>query len=173
MRTPDDYQQLIADKVREHGTKLGRSIDYIETGVCTGNSAEAVLATGYVRSAALIDHFSNGDYCGHKISAPQVAERLLPFAGKFEIMAGDSKVILPRLDKSFDVGFVDGDHSPEGCWFDMSYMLPRLREDGIMFVDDLDGSGLKTTVERFAKENDLELTYHKIHEGLGELRRIT
>lgn len=170
MRTPDDYQQLIADKCREHGTKLGRSIDYIETGVCTGNSAEAVLATGYVRFAMLIDTFP-GEYCGHIVSVENVQNRLQQFNGSFQIRKGNSRHVLPEITKSFDVGFVDGDHSEEGCKADMQLMLPVLREDAIMFVDDLDGSGLKRCVEQFAADNNLTMIYHKVHEGLGELRR--
>lgn len=167
----EDYHQLLHDRVKQHYEHLGRMVDYIETGVCTGNSAEAVLSTNCVRFAVLVDHFSNGNYCGHEISAERVAERLKPYDGLFEIVKGDSKNILPHMVDEFDIAFVDGDHSREGCWFDMDHILKRIRPDGIMFVDDLDGSGLKQIVEQFAEQNKLEMKYHKVHEGLGELTR--
>lgn len=168
----EDYHQLLADEVVKHAEKLGRLVDYIETGVCTGNSAEAVLSTGKVRYAVLVDPFPN-NYCGHIISAAAVEHRLEKYEGLFRVVQGDSRDVLPTIIEKFDVGFVDGDHSKEGCLFDMQQMDALLRGDGVMFVDDLNGSGLDATVRQFATDNDWTFVYHTVHEGLGELRRKT
>lgn len=168
----DDYHQLIADSVTAHAAKLGRLVDYIETGVLTGNSAEAVLATGKVRYAVLIDIFPE-EYCGHKPSVEKVSKRLERYEGLFRIVQGDSKLVLPTIIEKFDVAFVDGDHSEAGCRADMVNILPLLREDGIMFVDDLDDNGckLEPVARRFAFDERLQFTFHYVHNGLGELRR--
>jgi predicted O-methyltransferase YrrM len=171
----NDYHQLIADTVTEHARQLHRAIDYIETGVFTGNSALAVLGTGHCRWATLIDNFSN-THCGNEIKSSRetVEHNLLHYEGIFEIKVGDSHDVLPTIKRQFDVGFVDGDHTVEGCSGDIAAMWPLIREDGIMFVDDMQNPGymhIKGLVEQFAKDNGLQYKYHQVHEGLGELRR--
>lgn len=169
----NDYHLLMSNLAVVHAGKLGRLVDYIEIGVLTGNSARAVLSTGKVRYAVLIDNFSN-THCGDSKGSPEIVrENLAAYEGLFDIRVGDSRQILPTIIEQFDVGFVDGDHTDEACWADMTNMLRILREDGIMFVDDLDNHGyhLRPLVERFAAENHLNMTYHSVHEGLGELRR--
>lgn len=169
----NDYHQLIANAVTAHAVNLGRLLDYIEVGVLTGNSAKAVLGTGKVRYAVLVDNFSN-THCGESKSSPELAAKNLEaYAGLFDIRVGNSSDILPTVVEQFDVGFVDGDHTDAACWEDMTNMLRLLRDDGVMFVDDLDNHGyhLRPLVEKFSFEERLSLTYHSVHNGLGELRR--
>jgi predicted O-methyltransferase YrrM len=167
----EDYHQLIADKVVEHSKRLGRSIDYIEVGVCTGNSALAVLSTGRCRHATLIDNFSN-THCGDWKSSPElVEENLSRFVGFFEIKVGDSAAVLPTIKEKFDIGFVDGEHNEPACLSDMEKMFPLLREDGIMFVDDLENpEQLHYTALNFASAHRLRMDYHRVHFGLGEIK---
>jgi predicted O-methyltransferase YrrM len=169
----EDYHQLLADSVIAHGTRLRRPIDYIEVGVLTGNSAAAVLATGYCRYATLIDNFSN-THCGEtKSSRETVKANLAEYAGIFEIIVGDSNEVLPTITENFDIGFIDGDHSREACENDLESMFPLIRANGIIFVDDMQNPGymhIKGVVEQFAKEKALKLTYHQVHNGVGELR---
>jgi predicted O-methyltransferase YrrM len=170
----DDYHQLIANAVIETARQLHRAIDYIEVGVFTGNSALAVLSTGHCRWATLVDNFSN-THCGDlKSSEELVRTNLKDYDGIFEIKVGDSHAVLPTITRQFDIGFVDGDHTIEGCSGDMEGMLPLLRDDGIMFIDDMHNSGymhIHGLVEQFARDKGLKFTYHEVHEGLGELRR--
>jgi hypothetical protein len=168
----NDYHQLLADSVTAHSMQLDRFIDYIEVGVLTGNSALAVLQTHRVRHATLIDNFSN-THCGETKSSRQLVEdRLIDYDGLFQIMVGDSRNVLPHLDQDYDIGFVDGEHTDSGCWCDMRDMLPLIRQNGHMFVDDLrNPESLTGIVERFASENDLNLTIHNVHNGVGELTR--
>jgi predicted O-methyltransferase YrrM len=170
----NDYHQLIHDSVVAHSVKLRRPIDYVEVGVFTGNSADAVLSTCRVRHAALIDNWS---LQSTRTSKEQVDKRLEKFAPYYAILEGDSRRILPELlPNSFDIGFVDGDHSAESCQSDMKKMLPLLRHDGIMFVHDLTnpdyGRHIKPLVEAFALANNLSLTIHSnVENSLGELTR--
>jgi len=166
----DDYHKLIADCVTRLSDKLGRRIDYVEIGVCTGNSAFAVLQTGAVRHATLIDDWSN-TYCGEVVAkASDVEERLKGFP--VEILIGDSKEVLPKTRRAWDVGFIDGDHSDAGCLADLENMFPKIRDGGIMFVDDLRNPGFQTlerVTRNFCQRNSLQMQYHAVHHGLGEI----
>jgi predicted O-methyltransferase YrrM len=169
----DDYHRLIANKVTEHSNKLGRLIDYIEVGTHRGDSAMAVLGTGKVRFAVLIDNFSN-THCGQSVaSLKETKNRLKPYEGIFEIMVGDSRNVLPSINEEFDIGFVDGDHTNGECQNDMVNMWSRIREEGIMFVDDIRNPfyTLEDVVDRFAFEKKLAVKYHDVHYGLDELTR--
>ncbi len=169
----DKYHRLIADRVLERAENLGRHLDYIEVGVLTGNSAEAVLSTRKVRSAILIDNFSM-TLNGVKQSKDMVELRLLPFRGLFEIIEGDSNDVLRQMTRLFDIGFVDGDHTGEGCRSDLENMMPLIRDGGIIFVHDVLNSyfkNLKDVSETFAREHNLSFTLHAhVEEGLAELR---
>jgi predicted O-methyltransferase YrrM len=166
----DDYHQLIADRVVEHSKRLERSIDYIEVGVLTGNSAMAVLSTGCCKRAILIDNFSHPVYAGWNSSPEKVSKRLERYDGIFEIKVGNSADVLPTIKEKFDIGFVDGDHNEPACLSDMEKMFPLLREDGIMFVDDLENpEQLHYTALNFAAAHRLRMVYHRVHHGLGEI----
>jgi predicted O-methyltransferase YrrM len=166
----DDYHQLIAERVVEHAERIGRPIDYIEVGVLTGNSARAVLSTTRCRRAVLIDNFST-DLSRQWNSSPELVEtNLAKYKGLFEIKVGDSAAVLPTLKEKFDIGFVDGEHNEPACLSDMEKMFPLLREDGIMFVDDLENpEQLHYTALNFATAHRLRMVYHRVHHGLGEI----
>jgi hypothetical protein len=170
----EDYHQLIANTVTAHARQLHRAIDYIEVGVFRGDSAKAVMSTGHCRYALLIDDFSN-THCGDATSSLQTVEtNLHDYGGLFEINPHPSHQVLPTVKRQFDIGFVDGEHTIDGCRGDMELMWPLIREDGVMFIDDMRHAAyphIEGLVEQFAKDNGLKYTYHQVHEGLGELRR--
>jgi len=169
----DDYHRLIAGRVSEHAEKLGRDIDYIEIGTLTGNSAEAILVTGKVRRAVLIDNFSL-IWQGKRQSKQLVESRLAKYAGRFEVLDGDCRAIAPQLTEMFDVGFVDGDHSEDSCRIDMTNILPRLRDNGVMFIHDVGNKPftyLLPVVAAFVRDNNLNMKLHDVVDGLAELTR--
>jgi len=170
----DDYHQLIAQRVKEHSEKLGgRLIDYIEVGTFTGNSAEAVLSTCKIRRAVLIDNFSLA-WQGRTQSKEMVEGRLDKYEGIFEVIAGDCRSIVPKLTETFDIGFVDGDHSEDSCRIDMTNMLPLLRQDGVMFIHDVGSKPftyLLPVVAAFTRDNNLNMKLYDMVDGLAELTR--
>ena len=173
----DDYHRLIANTAILHSGYLGRPIDYVEIGTFTGNSAAAVLGTGKIRRAVLIDNFCL-DFKGVRQSKQMVEERLKQYNGCFEVMEGDSRVIARDLKETFDIGFVDGDHSEESCRIDMTNMLPLLAPNGIMFVHDVGNchkswTYLLPVVAQFARDNNLAMTLHDVSDGLAELIKKT
>jgi hypothetical protein len=168
----DDYHQLIADRVVEHSKRLGRSIDYVEVGVLTGNSALAVLSTGLCRHATLIDNFSTALSREWNSSPELVEENLSRYVGFFDIRVGNSADVLPTLLREYDIGFVDGEHNEPVCLSDMEKMFPLIRKTGIMFVDDLKNpEQLELVVINFATAHKLRFVHHNVHHGLGELWR--
>jgi len=170
----DDYHQLIAQRVKEHSEKLGgRLIDYIEVGTFTGNSAEAVLSTCKIRRAVLIDNFSLA-WQGKTQSKEMVESRLAKYEGLFEVIKGDGRQVVPKLNEQFDIGFVDGDHEEDSCRIDMTNILPLLRQDGIMFVHDVGNQSftyLMPVVGAFVRDNNLTMKLHNVSDGLAELTR--
>ncbi|SRR5258705_9309755 len=169
----DDYHQKIASRIQDYSAKLGRDIDYVEIGTFTGNSAEAVLDTGKVKRAVLIDNFCltwNGRIQTKRI----VEERLSEYNGRFEIMEGDSRKIARNITETFDVGFVDGDHAEDSCRIDMTNMLPLLRPDGVMFIHDVGSKPftyLLPVVAAFVRDNKLVMRLYDVADGLAELTR--
>lgn len=168
----NDYHRIIADAVIMQAAKLGRLVDYIEVGVLTGNSAEAVLQTWKVRHAQLIDDWSL-HYNGQPQTREMVEERLSIYNGLFLITDGDSRRIVPSLAGHFDVGFVDGDHSTDGCRIDCENMLRVIREDGVMFVHDVANPSfeLREVVIDFADRFGLSVEFHDCMNGLAEIRK--
>ncbi len=169
----DDYHQLIASRVTEFAQTRGRKIDYVEIGTFTGNSAAAVLATGHIGRAVLIDNFCL-NFKGKRQSKQMVEERLAQHAGHFEVMQGDSRQVARDLKETFDIGFVDGDHSEDSCRIDMTNMLPLIKPDGVMFIHDVGNESftyLLPVVAKFAKDNQLTMTLHRVSDGLAELKR--
>lgn len=57
-----------------------------------------------------------------------------------EFYAEESQVLLPRLlaeGRVFDLVFIDGNHRFEGVFLDLIYSGRLLKEEGIVFVDDV------------------------------------
>jgi predicted O-methyltransferase YrrM len=89
-------------------------------------------------------------------------------------MSGDSRDVLPALRHTFDMIFVDGDHSEAGCLADLNAVLPLLDISGCIYVDDMDHPAhtyLRGAVLNWAVENALRHTIHEDGYGVMELRR--
>jgi predicted O-methyltransferase YrrM len=82
----------------------------------------------------------------------------LGLADKVIIKAGWSRGVLPKLQRDgmlFDGVFVDGDHSYEGCAYDLEMGWRMLRHGGFLAVHDYDLYGhcpdVKPAVDAFAE----------------------
>jgi predicted O-methyltransferase YrrM len=166
--------QLLARAVVLMSERLMRPIDYIEIGVCIGNSARAVLETGRVRRYTGIDNWSQSWDGNKHLGERDVRQRLN--GHPVELITGDSMVRMPLISgrkAQYDIGFVDGDHSDAGCRSDMENLWPMIRENGIMFVDDIRNVNhtLEPVVEDFARTNGLSSVYYSDHQGVLALCR--
>lgn len=76
---------------------------------------------------------------------------------RYDIFWGDSKTILPALTpkKWFDLIYIDGDHTYEGCMADIRNALPLLVPGGTLCGDDYDVQHpgvMKAVVECFGRK---------------------
>ena len=56
------------------------------------------------------------------------------------IRPGDSRIVLPKLVRaglSYDIVYIDGDHTYEGCRSDLEYGLKLVNPGGILCGDDM------------------------------------
>lgn len=117
---------------------------YLEIGVRRGRSVGIV-----VDRAPAVDVYGFDlwvpDYAGMaNPGASFVHDEMarLDHQGKLDLISGDSRTTLPRFlsehaDLSFDLITIDGDHSEEGARADLLNALPRLRQGGVMVMDDV------------------------------------
>jgi len=127
-----------ADKYAEIcGNVQPRSV--LETGFCTGRSAACVLyhSPGVVRMVS-ID--INLDY-----QAPhgrRMASLLRERFPRWEVIENSSRVVFTpeffqrEFPEGIDLATIDGDHTYEGCLFDLEAVAPHLNPAGVMMVDD-------------------------------------
>lgn len=125
-------------------TELLRPSSYLEVGIRRGRSMAIVAAGAPNCSITGVDIWQPG-YAGMENPGPEHVRAELAkvgFAGRLELITGDSHRELPRLfsrrpDLSFDLITVDGDHSYRGAARDLHNVLPRLRIGGALVFDDI------------------------------------
>jgi hypothetical protein len=61
-------------------------------------------------------------------------ERDLP--DRFTFIKERSEIALPKLTSKYDLIYIDGDHSYEGCKADILNSIPLLAKNGVMILDD-------------------------------------
>ena|SRR5271157_100960 len=148
------------------------SIDYLEVGVQEGHSLEAILTNPYIRLAVGIDTWG-GEAGGTSRGSPDhIPMRLGKEMRRVVIITGDSHIILPGLRHTFDLIFVDGDHSQAGCLKDCESCLKLLSQNGTLFVDDMDHpqhSYLRGAVTKWAEDKGLCIEFHKAGYGVAEI----
>lgn len=147
---------------------------YLEIGVQEGNSLFAALETKKVSFAIGVDTWGKeyggtgrGD-CNHVL---KLCEQHF---GKFTLITGDSKSVLPTLSGRFDFIFIDGDHSEEGCLFDLSHAARLLSRLGTILVDDINHPQhqyLHEAVKKFAAENSFKFEFSEAHFGCAILQK--
>lgn len=149
---------------------FGKPISYLEIGTQEGGSAKTAFATGMITHATLIDTWGK-EYGGtNRGDSKHVITLLGEDAKRATIITGDSRKVLPTLREKFDLVFVDGDHSPEGCLSDMTLSIGLIVPGGKMVVDDLNHPQhpwIAGVVEKFCRERSLACTTHSAHMGVA------
>lgn len=168
MNEPANYP-LLREVAKHHQQTIQRPLKYLEIGVNEGGSAEAVLGTGTVESAILVDN-----WCYESSGLEKAKKRIGDNGSKAKFLTGDSKQVLPTINGQFDMIYVDGDHTAEGCGFDMQESLRLLAPDGVMVVDDVDHPEfpyLRKVVSEFAEKHKLALEIREVHCGMAIIKR--
>eukprot|EP00526_Cylindrotheca_closterium_P000064 CAMPEP_0113616672 /NCGR_PEP_ID=MMETSP0017_2-20120614/8364_1 /TAXON_ID=2856 /ORGANISM="Cylindrotheca closterium" /LENGTH=864 /DNA_ID=CAMNT_0000526001 /DNA_START=208 /DNA_END=2799 /DNA_ORIENTATION=- /assembly_acc=CAM_ASM_000147 len=155
-----------------------RPVKYLEIGSYTGVSASLMLRHPFETSVTMVDpcildksHFEGSR--SQEDTIRRNIKKLLNMAGKcasirsWELRVGFSPQALPS-GESFDIIFIDGDHSSRGVWADYNGTVDMLRPGGFMVFDDyLDfvfSREVRGAVDNIAKATDLI--------PLGTLRNI-
>jgi len=98
---------------------------------------------------AFWNHVCNGQYFKFKHNTenyPKVIE-----------MRGISDIMIPKLDdNSIDFCYIDGDHSPDQVYKDITYMFKKMKNNSIVLFDDylwaMNGIVTKTGIDKFLNE---------------------
>lgn len=77
------------------------------------------------------------------------------FKDKIESFPGSAPEIIPTLDETFDLVFIDADKPNYANYFDL--VFPKLRKGGIILADNVLWSGKVLDIETNADENTLAL----------------
>ena len=150
-------------------THLGnRPVKYLEIGSYTGISSSFVMSHPFPTYATLIDpcvlptqHF-RGTLDQESTIRKNIAS-IVPNAGcnitrPWDLHVGFSPSALPD-GETFDIIFIDGDHSTQGVWTDYNNTISLLRPGGFMVFDDYldwkDSSDVRGAVDNIAKITDL------------------
>ena len=127
----------------EIGTHLGYSTLYIAAALSSpplsGPRLSGGVALAKLNTVDIVD--VNDEVAAHyktfgaSISARQRL-RALGLADRVEFVIGPSEPFLKRSPDTYDLIFVDGNHSEAGAYFDIISSLPRLSERGIIVLHD-------------------------------------
>lgn len=149
-------------------------IHYLEIGCREGRSLVSVLAEPKVTLAVVVDNWGYGAGGTGRGSAQHIIDRL-GYADyrRVVLLSGDSHDVLPALRHTFDMVFVDGDHTEGGCLDDLNNVKPLLDPRGCIYVDDMDHPQhgyLRGAASNWASENGFRYTFHEAGYGVIELR---
>ena len=94
-------------------------------------------------------------------SLNSVSKFLKKFNNQVELIKGDSKKTLPKIEiEKYDMIFVDGGHSFETVNFELELIMSKCKKDCLVLVDDYDhqvASGVKKAVDQIVSEKKLKL----------------
>lgn len=136
----------------------------LETGFCTGRSAACVLH-GSLKLERMISIDINLDY-----KAPHGRRMAALLKGKFpawDVIENSSRIILSpeffqrEFPQGIDLATIDGDHTYDGCMFDLEAVAPYMTPHGVMVVDDYrSGPPNGTRIESVTRSVDDFLARH-------------
>jgi predicted O-methyltransferase YrrM len=131
---------------------------YLEIGVHNGCSLSYVLSSKYPVQAFGIDLFEAGPYKSDMLTMGSVYTRLSKInesGHPLKLISANSQAPETYLlfeEKSFDLIFVDGDHSYNGVKNDFNCVIKYLSPDGIIGFDDNNDAPQNRGVKRFLAE---------------------
>jgi predicted O-methyltransferase YrrM len=173
-----DYQALWDSgnsslyKALEKYAREDQPQSYLEIGVRDGASLTTVLlSTDSVRFLTLCDSYG-GMYGGSGRGSHAHIDNLLSKIGYrhfVQYLDGDSREVLQFAHYDYDMALVDADHSVEGALADLKDVWPRLKNGGIIVLDDLDHpshSYLNKMFHDFAALHPAAKIW-ELHEGHG------
>jgi predicted O-methyltransferase YrrM len=171
-----DAQTLIS-----HAKQLSKDSKYIETGSYLGCSS--LLITLYSNATVWAHDIWVTDWSELKgCPPPEVKDYFYEFYSSVKNNKRENRVIPIRGnsvytigihdDASIDLAFVDGDHSYEGCLYDLRAVWPKMKKDSVILVHDcVANSGPLSAVKTFTQEKNV--LFEIIPETWGMVRIIS
>jgi len=116
-----------------------RECKYLEIGSFEGASLlymfENVLTLSTRSNAVVIDPFDNFNNCNNQLDV--FKNNVQNYLDRTTILQGFSQNELPKLmPNTFDVIYIDGDHTSKGVLSDAILSFPLLKSGGLMIFDD-------------------------------------
>jgi caffeoyl-CoA O-methyltransferase len=128
----------------------------LEIGTYTGYSA-LCLAEGLVNDGLLITIDVNEELESRARHYFQLSGK----ADQIRMITGDAKIIIPTLDESFDLVFIDADKLNYAAYFDL--IIDKVRSGGLIIADNVLWSG-KVTGSNLDKKTNAILEFNqKVH----------
>lgn len=126
-------------------------IRVLEIGVSQGLNAFSMLQTLNIQELYLIDPYIGNE---KKQELDIMRRNLKDYQHKIKELLITSKSSLEVLEEAkFDFIYVDGDHSYEGCYFDIEEYSKLLAPNGILAGHDLDCSDVAQAAINYAIQN--------------------
>lgn len=145
-------------------SKLTQPENILEIGTYTGYSA-LCFAEGLRSEGKLITIDSNEET---NAVAKKYFERSA-YSKQIELMQGDATKIIPTLDRTFDIVFIDADKRNYAKYFDL--VIGKIRKGGLIIADNVLWSGKILMPE---KEMDTDTkAIHEFNKKVNEDPRVT
>lgn len=142
-------------------SKIVRPDTILEIGTYTGYSA-LCLAEGLKENGKLISLDQNKETTHF---AKQFIDKSV-YKEQIELREGDAKEIIPQLDMSFDLVFIDADKKSYSDYFDL--VINKLNRGGIILADNVLWSG---KILDYQKDKDTQLI-HEFNQKVFQDKRV-
>ena len=145
-------------------SKLAKPNNILEIGTYTGYSA-LCLAEGLTPEGKLITIDPNEET---NVVANKYFQKSA-YAKQIELKAGDATKIIPSLNQTFDIVFIDADKRNYALYFDM--VIDKVKKGGLIIADNVLWSG-----KVLMPENEMDVDTRGIHDfnkKVNEDKRVT
>jgi hypothetical protein len=137
-----------------------------EVGIWKCDYSKKIMKTTQPTMLHLIDIDPAAIACANEVFDREIA------SGTVAVHLGDSAALLGSMpDRYFDWIYIDGDHSYEGVRRDLTAAHPKLKQGGLLAMNDyiyfepsgFSKYGVVEAVNEFCIEHDFELVYFALH----------
>lgn len=90
---------------------------------------------------------------------------------KIEGYLGDAAQIIPTLDETFDLVFIDADKPNYANYYDL--VFPKMRDGGLIIADNVLWSGEVLDAEKGSQENESAIALHEYNEKIQADERVS